>query len=364
MGFRRFQVGFLVLVGLVSSTVMFYGCSNSNSSGSTPVSQYVYVASGNTYAGNLVVAATPSNVVSKFNLDGTLNSILADYTLNPGDTPVSVLNYDEQSLLVLVENVANIGNRRVDRVFKNGSGAETFLLSTAGFGVAANILNDMAIMSDGGLLVSRGQVAPNGQLEKFTAAKGYIQFGAINYVNNPQGNPVVCNASTARFTHIVTGPNGVIVAAHALVGQNRIDIINPQGYQVATDCFSAQSGPGATFFPSAMLYHTPTGLLFVAYSNTTGPIYQIYAYSFNGNSLTLVSANPVYNNLNVVQGPSAMAMMSDGSILIANGISTFNTVEKFTWDPVNLVLDRVGSTSLIPPSVYTRSISSLVSPAE
>jgi hypothetical protein len=363
MGFRRFQIGFMVLAGLVASTIVFYGCSsNSNSSSTTPTSQYYYLASGNTFAGLAVAMSTPVNVVGQYNLDGTLNQVLADYTLNTGDTPVALVPYDSVSILALIENATNVGNRRVDRIFTNGSGYQVFLNSAAAFNAATDILNDLAIGIDGGLLISRGQAAPNGQIEKFNTSKAFVQFNAINYVNNPAAP---CATATTRFTKIVTGPNGAIIAAHAAATpNNRIDIFNPNGYQVAGDCFSGIAGPSVNHFPTAMVYHQPTGYLFVAYENNAGPIHQIYAYSFNGYALSLVNPNPVYNNPSVVQGVSAMSVMSDGSILVANSAALFNTVERFTWNSSALALERFQPSPVVPSSAYTRSISAIISPAE
>lgn len=369
MSLRRFQIGFVLSVVLLSTTVMFYGCSSSSNSTTTSTSsKYYYVASGNTYAGAAVAMSTPVNAVTQFNLDGSLSQVLADYTLNAGDTPVALAAYDENSILALVENATNIGNRRIDRIFTNGTGYQTFLTNgvLTGFGGAAlpniDILNDLALTPDGGYLISRGQAAGSGQLEKYTAAKAFVQFGAINFVNNPAAP---CATATTRFTKVVIGPNGVIIAAHVAASPNNlIDLFNPSGYQVAADCYGAKAAPGANYMPSAMLYHSPTGYLFVAYANNVGPIHQIYAYSFNGYALSLVNANPVYNNVSVMQGPSAMAMMSDGSILIANSAAAFNTVERFTWDTTNLVLDRYQSSPVIQGSIYSRSISGIISPAQ
>lgn len=81
-----------------------------------------------------------------------------------------------------------------------------------------------------------------------------------------------------------------------------------------------------------------SGKLLAAYSNSTGPIHQIYSVDIS----TSAFGTPVqaYSNISVIQGVSRMAEMADGSILIANAGPTFNTIKQFTLDASSGLLTR------------------------
>lgn len=84
---------------------------------------YLYIASGTTYAGNGITAATASNTVVRYKLNGGFDALVMDYTANPGDSPVGLADYDADHLLVLVENTSG---RRIDKVAKDGSSSSSF----------------------------------------------------------------------------------------------------------------------------------------------------------------------------------------------------------------------------------------------
>jgi len=98
----------LIAIGIQSGCQMTDDTATSTSSGGP----YIYVSSGSTYAGNGVTPSTASNTIVRYSLNGAFDKVIYDYNVTPGDSPVKLLNYDDNYLLVLVENAG--ANRRVD----------------------------------------------------------------------------------------------------------------------------------------------------------------------------------------------------------------------------------------------------------
>jgi hypothetical protein len=143
----------------------------------------------------------------------------------------------------------------------------------------------------------------------------------------------------------------------AATPNNKIGLIKSTGYSVVGDCLSALAGPTVNHYPTAGILLS-TGRLLVAYSNTTGPVNEIYTYPIS--ATTISAGTSAFNNVSVLSGVTAMAEMPDGKLLVASATSTFNTIEQFTYDTTTNTLARVGSSAFIPSSIYTRSISALV----
>lgn len=303
---------------------------------------YLYIASGTTYAGNAVAMGTPSNTIARYYADGTFDRLVIDYATSPGDTPVSMISYSATHLLVLVENASG---RRIDIVAKDGSGSSTFLTnSTAMNAVVRNLVGT----SDGGFLVSKSSA-----IEKFSSAKARVTMGANPYVSAPAAP---CATTATLIPRMVVGPSDNIFYVHAAASpNNRIGIISSTGYAAAGNCLASTAGPSATHLPSAMLYHS-SGKLFVGFGNNVGPIHQIYEYTVTATSIG--GATQVFNNTSVLQGPSAMTEMPDGSVLIANAATAFGNIERYTYD--GSTLTRVGNTPYIPASIYTKSVSAIL----
>ncbi len=310
----------------------------------TTASKYIYVASGTTYAGLGTTMAAPTNTVVRYKENGAFDSVVMDYTNNPGDTPVSMVNYDDNYLLVLVENAAS---RRVDKVAKNGSSFSTFLANATALSAQ---LRSIFSSTDGGWLVSKGTA-----IEKFSSNKSRVLSGANPYINAPGGS---CATSTTLISKILEGPSGTIVYLHAAASpNNKIGLIKQSGYSVVGDCLAGVTGATANHMPTAGIVLS-TGRLLVSYSNTTGPVNEVYTYPIT--STTISTGTSAYNNASVLSGVTAFAEMPDGKILVATGASTFNTIEQFTYDTAAHTLARVGSTAYIPASAYTKSISAIL----
>jgi hypothetical protein len=288
--------------------------------------------------------ATPSNTIVRYKENGGFDSVVVDYSNFPSDTPVDMVNLDDNYLLVLVENASG---RRIDKVAKNGSGFSTYLSNSTALSAQ---LRSMFATLDGGLIVSKGTA-----LEKFSSNKSRVLSGAAAYVNAPAG---ACATSTTLISRTLQGPSGTIVYLHdAATPNNKIGLVKSTGYAVAADCLAGTAGPTVNHYPTAGIILS-TGRLLVAYSNTTGPVNEIYTYPIT--ATTIPAGTSAYNNGSVISGVTSMAELPDGKILVANGTSTFNTIEEFTYDTAANTLAHVGTTAFIPASVYTKSISSLL----
>jgi hypothetical protein len=368
----RIAIGMVAIPIIAVFTLTRCGSSSSGAS-SSGTSVYLYIASGNSFAGNNITPYTPANVITRFNIaaGGTLDRVVMDYTVNQGDTPVGMVNYDSKHLLVAVENATNIAARRIDLVNKDGSGYRTFVLNSTAFNVAGNIINDLAITPDGGVIVARTQVGTSA-IEKFTSTQQRIVYGASPFINNPQG---VCVNSNQRLQHVVISPQGNIIVAQPFLNKNNLIMVNQFGYQVSTDCFAQQAVPSNNAYPSALLMHS-SGHLLAGYSSTstTPNINSIYAYTgVTSNTFTATGVVPIsiYSNQDVIQGISAMAeKIDDTSVFVASSGSTantlfqFNDVAWFTYNSTTGAFTQNGTTPIVAPSVYTRSISAMVAPAD
>lgn len=335
-------------IGLSACDSSSDSASSSDNSAAAYTGEYIYVSSGTSFPGTGLTASAAVNVISRFKAtDGSFDRIVRDYSANAADTPTDIAHYDDDHILVAVENAAS---RRLEIVAKDGSSVTTWATNAA----LTQALGAMARTPDGGVLVAKGTASPNGTVEKFNSSAARVTSGANPFVNAPAGT---CATSTTRFSGIAVGPSDSIFLAHAAAStNNQIDIISSNGYSVGGDCLGGIDGPTANHIPTRILYHSVSGKMLVAYGNNTGPVHQIYQYTVTSNSIG--SAAVAFNNTSVVQGPSAMAQDSDGNVYIASGVSTFNTIEKFTFDGTTLT--RVGTSPLIGPSIFTRSISGLL----
>lgn len=334
--------------------------SGSDSDTTSGSGQYIYVASGNTFAGTGITMSAAANTVAKYTIDGSFVEVIRDYSdadSYAGDTPVAILDYDDTSILVAVENATTVAYRRVERVAKDGSFISTYLMNAAAFNAANMVLKDLFFSGDGGLLVSKGIASANAVIEKFNSNKTRLTIGANAYVRAPAGS---CATAQTQFSRITTGPSNIIIGAHAAATpNNKIILVSSNGYNTVADCLAAATGPDANHIPTSLLYHSG-GKLLVGYGSSTGPVNDIYSYDVTSSAIS----NPIqaYNNSSVLQGISVISEGSDGSVYVGSSANTFNTIEKFTLDSTTGLLTRVGTTTLVGPSIYTRSISGILVP--
>src|SRR5690606_25684035 len=95
-----------------------------------------------------------------------------------GDTPVAIVNYDSEHLLVAVENATTVSLRRIEKLAKDGSSVSNFLVNSAAFNAANMVIKDLIFASDGGYLVSKGITSANAVVEKFNSVKARITIAA------------------------------------------------------------------------------------------------------------------------------------------------------------------------------------------
>lgn len=353
---RCFHLFICIFTVATTLPLLFGGCGVPsddaflNGDPNVAASKYLYVASGACYGGG-VTTSTASNTIVRYNLaTPTLSQIVMDYTPFPSESIAGITDFNSEYLLVAIETGAT--SRRLDLVKKDGSGRITYLTNATAF---ASVIRGITYLSDGGVLV-----AETASIEKFGSSKARITQGANPYINAPAGN---CATSTTNMVHQIELPNGKILFAHAgATPNNKIGIISASGYAAAGDCLISASvtGPTTTALPTAVLYHS-SGDLIVAYGSTTATSNFIYAYNINTTSNAVTGATAAYNNISVVQGPSSLVENpSTGRVYVATSLSTFNTIEEFTYDASSNLLTRTAATPFINSSVYTRCVSGMV----
>jgi hypothetical protein len=308
--------------------------------------RYLYFASGACYGGG-VTTGSGSTLVSRVNLTTGAKEIILDYTNSPGSSPVGVMNYDSDNLLVGVENTTG---RRIDFVNKRGLGRSTYISDTTAL---STTLRSVKPLADGGILVTKTV-----GVERFNSGGGRVAIGANPYINAPAGS---CATSTTAMSDAIELSNGKLLFAHAAVTtNNKVGMISSGGYNVIGDCLTTQAPPTTTAMPTAMVYIPTENILLVAYGSTTAGSNSIYAYNVNETTNIISGATLAYFNIAVVNGVSAMAYDSEtGEIYVSNATSTFNTIEKFTFNPTTKTLTRVGSTPYLTATFESRCISGM-----
>jgi hypothetical protein len=351
---RRF-VRISLAVG--SSLALFAGCADpaseplnehetASDSPTTP-SRYLYVASGSCYGGG-VTTSTGTGTVSRFDLKtGAWLSLVQDYnTSSPGDQPVGIANYDRDRLLVTIENTSG---RRVDLISKVGGAFSTYLTNSTALNA---VLRAVLLLPDKSVLISKSSA-----IEKFSSGKSRVLVGANPYVSAPASS---CATSTTLISSMISLSDGKIVFAHAAATpNNKIALISASGYSTTADCLAAVSAPTTTALPSAILLHS-SGKLLVAYGSTTAGSNFVYAYDVDRSTNTINGATLAFSDIGVVNGPSAMVEdPATSDVLIANATSTFNTIERFSFNPGTKLLTR-SSSIFAGASAFSRCVTSMV----
>jgi|GEM_PF-1655428 len=330
---------------------------------STPsAGDFIYVASGACFTGG-VVTLPGVQTISRFSLkSGLYERTIADYLRLSGVTtemPNAITGYSKNKLLVAVETGST--TRRLDLVDTGGSSVQTYLSSSLGF---TQVLRHVFRMSDGSVLVSKGATPPTGTtgaIEKFNPSKSRITQGANPLVLNPLTNgAATCTGSNVTVAASISLPtSGKILLAHAGTGAARLALISATGYATTADCLATIAAPIVTAMPTAMVQH-PSGDILVAYGSATTASNYIYSYKVDETTNVISAATLAYANPSIIMGPSAMAVDPDtGDVYVANGASTFNSIEKFSYNTTTQTLTRVGSTPHIEPGVLTRCVSGL-----
>lgn len=308
---------------------------------------YLYVTTGACYSGNGITPfsnTAASNLVYRLNLStGQKDMLIADYyssPANPGDSPVSIVDNDSDSVLVLVENTTTVSLRRIEKVEKRSYGSRsTFNGNTTALSAQ---LRNMIRLPDNYLLVSKSTA-----VEKILQTASRLTIGANPWLslNTPASS---CTTSTTLISAVQKLTNGMLVFAHAGTGNARIGTVSALGYSAAIDCKSSQAAPVATAFPTAMAYDALNNVLIVAYSGSTTAtdINSIYTYSIDESTGAISNPQKIYDaNLfgstynYLLFGISAMTLdSSTNTLYVATTVSTSAVavnykIEKFTYNP-------------------------------
>ncbi|GIL18366.1 MAG: hypothetical protein BroJett040_21170 [Oligoflexia bacterium] len=315
---------------------------------SPPVDQkFLYVASGSCYGGG-VTTSTGIGTIVRYNIDtGSMDSIVMDYnTASPGDMPVAIQNFDDNRVLVLVENA---GGRRIDIVNKDGSGYTSYITNSTALSAVGR---DMALLGDGSILVSKSSA-----IEKFNSAKSRVTSGASPFVNAPGSTCATTNTLVSSLTTI--GDGKILYTHAAATPNNKTVLISASGYASTADCLTTVAAPATTALPTSALLHS-SGHLLIAYGSTTSTSNLIYSYDVDANLNTISNATAAYNNFAVVMGPSRMVEdTATGSVYVANAISSYNNIEKFSYNSSTKTLSRATSIPFISQSAFTRCVSAM-----
>ena len=154
--------------------------------------------------------------------------------------------------------------------------------------------------------------------------------------------------------------NGKILFAHAAASpNNKIAVVSATGYASSSDCLASQAAPTATALPTALIQHS-SGKVIAAYASSTMASNFIYAYDINEATGTFSAATPSFTDASLVNGVSALTENpANGDVFVANGNSTYNNIEHFSFDRTTKLLTRVGQLPFVPMQLYTRCVSDM-----
>ncbi|WP_295900239.1 hypothetical protein [uncultured Bdellovibrio sp.] len=350
---------------------------------SSQSTRYLYVASGLCYSGTgntTYTSSTASNVIFKVNLEtGAYEGRVADFTKATeatGTTPVSISNYDDTHMMVLLEHT---GQRRIELIEKKLDGARTTFYNntstTAPIGALQSAAKFVMSVADG-FLISRTTA-----IEKLDAGKGrQAGTGTNAWVQSPGG---ACSASAVNITSLLTYPTTTNTAGYNIVythsqnassaTNNRLGVINgATGWNGTSGCLDDQSTVGATAYPTASAYMSAFKRMVVSYAGTNAALQNsLYSYAIDDAATSNIISDPVngFENPSVIYGASAMTYdEAKGYLYVATG-STVSTnlttgnapynIEKFSYNPTTKVFTRVGSTTFYSGNYETRCISSM-----
>ena len=345
--------------------------------------RYLYVASGVCYSGSgntTYTTTTASNVIFKLNLDtGQYEGRIADFTTvddAPGTSPVSIADYDDQHLMVLVQHATL---KRIELIKKKLSGERTSFYNntstTAPHGALQTNLADLALADDG-ILIARTNA-----IEKLDTGKVRKNGTGTNaWVQTPGGD---CSTSTVNMTSVTTIPTTANTLGYNILythsqnassaTNNRIGIINGStGWTGAAGCISNQATVSAAAYPTASVYMPNFNRVVVAYAGTNVALQNsIYTYAVDTAATSNILSDAVkgFEEPSTLYGISAMTFdEKSGHLYVAAGGSIAANlttgsipykIEKFSFDPTTKTFTRVGTAAYFSGNFESRCISSL-----
>lgn len=340
------------------------GCAKPRSSsddGGSP-GRYLYVASGLCQAGanTTFSTTTSSNIVFRINADtGNRDMTIADYNGISGESPVGVVDFDADHILVAVEKT---GARRIEKVERRLNGARSnFSTDTAAFSAA---LLDMKKSKDGGVFVSR----TNGVA--LISAAGTTQVAS--FVTGNAGG--TCGATNAKYASLSVTDLGHLVALNSENGDNQIGILKG-----GPTCLAGTSPTPGNAYLTASAFVRGHGQLIVAAAGNTAAAtmntLSVYDVTETPTSATLGSPTVLYDTSGfpatypyqlyaisaIAYDPVTGHLYVASANQIAANIATAGNyiIEKFAYDPATKTLTRIGTVPFYTSGVDTKCISSL-----
>lgn len=384
------KTGLLVALPLVGFGIIL-GCAKppedetaTTPTGGTSSGRYLYATTGICQNGNGVTtftAATASNQVLKINTTtGNREAILADYWAvgaSPGaDSPVGVVDWDANNLLVLVLNGTSGRIEFVPKTFTSNN-RSLFNLSPSNATVISTAPKQLLKSPDGGLFIVRTT-----GVEKVSSVGQRVGGAAI--VSNNLG--ATCGTANTMYSDIAVSATGRLLVTSSMAAANNRLISTPAAGATGS-CSAAQAAPPGATWPTAVVFDSANSKAIVAYAGngTADGINSIAVFDYNESTGAFSNGVEIYDaNQNPAIYPyllysiSAMYFDDETSSLY---VATANTnaanlttaggnyvIEKFTYDASKLasapteVLTRVtnNGNSFYTYGVDTKCISSLV----
>lgn len=345
--------------------------------------RYLYVASGACYSGTgntTYTGTTASNVIFRLNLEtGQYEGRIADFTVAseaPGTTPVSIIDYDEDNLLVLLQHASL---RRIEMVKKTLDGERQVYYNNtsnaAPFGALQSNVVDMRKVDDG-LLISRTTA-----IEKIDTGKTRKTGSGTNaWVQAPGG---ACSTSIVNISSLIAIPTTANTSGYNIfythsqnassATNNRVGVINGDtGWNGTAGCLDDQSTVAAAAYPTASAFMSTYGRLVVSYAGTNVATQNsLYTYAVDQAATSNIISDAVnsFEDTGVMYGASAMVFDdTTGYLYVATGgsiaanLTTGNVpykIEKFSYNATTQKFTRAESSSFYTGNIESRCISSM-----
>ena len=320
---------------------------------STPESRYLYFASGGCYAGGLATtrptSVSASGFVSRISLDHAevqARPVFDYFQASLNLWPVGITNYDHDYLLANV--MTSTAGFRIDKIKKSSLQEKSdFIVDLTNLN---SVLRSITMLDDKSLLISRSSI-----VEKYNSSTIRItnSLGTASFINNPLD---VCSNSKTLISSVLPLPNRQILMTHAGgASNNRLFIIDKDGYDSTTDCKSAYtfSAADSTAMPGTVAVPTAAVLVsksdpyqvIVSTSATVGGNDQLWLFSISATTNAITFVKSLHNDVSYIKGVSAMTYdETEKTLYVANGSTSYgNTIEKFSYDLQNQKLDRVNT---------------------
>jgi len=264
-----------------------------------------------------VSPATGPGMVSIFNTQGELVSILRDYYSSGTEYPSGITYLGNFMLAVTIDGADRI------EIINFVTGVSSSLTNS---NLTAAPLRHIIVDNDNSLLVTESST---NTVEKFDAS------------NSRVGNPFLATTTGAC---VLTSPWGIginkldnTIAVISSAVSGRFSLFNPDG----TCNTHVTTAPFNSGTPTGIAYHAPSGYWIVTFATT----HAIYAVNAIGGG-----AIQIYLNSSIINTPRAVACDSTGNIYV--GSDGTDTIEKLYWSGSGLAT-RALAGPFAGPNVYT-----------